>query len=149
MNEHLVGTLSRRAFLQGLSAVGIAASLPGRALGASIGTPPGLGLESLVDVSLLPPPAAIRRYVEEMVGLGPRLSGSPAHARWIDRLEDELSAAGVAVSRDHFTFTRWSAGNWGLELLEGLGAGPSRRRSRRCAPTASAAPRRCAPPATT
>src|SRR5438552_6256589 len=59
MNEHLVGLLSRRAFLQGLSAAGIAAALPRGALAASIGASPGLGLESAADVSPRPPPAPI------------------------------------------------------------------------------------------
>jgi hypothetical protein len=118
------GMVSRRAFLRGVTAAGIAATFPSRALASSIGVPPALGLESLADTSLLPSAAAVRRHVEEMVRFGPRLTGSPAHARWIDRLEAELSAAGVFVSRDHFTFTRWSAGRWGLQLLEGSGAGP-------------------------
>jgi hypothetical protein len=83
-----------------------------------------LGLSGTgVDERLLPTPRQIRRQVADMVALGPRLTGSPAHDRWIDELERQWSAAGVAVSRDRFSFTRWLAEHWSLQLLDGPGAG--------------------------
>ena len=75
-----------------------------------------LGLSSSVETALLPSAAEIRREVEEMVSFGPRLTGSPAHQAWIDRLEAGLASAGVSMSRDHFTFPRWSARSWSLEV---------------------------------
>jgi hypothetical protein len=112
--------ISRRAFLHGVGAGALALTgLPAaaRALGG------GLSLDSSVDTSLLPTPAQIRQQVEGMVSLGPRLTGTPAHNAWIDQLEQQWADAGVQVSRDHFTFTRWLACSWSLEVLEGTGAG--------------------------
>ena len=84
----------------------------------------GLSPTSTVDASLIPSERTIRGQVEQMVSLGPRLTGSPAHRAWIDHLENGLTRAGVSMSRDHFNFTRWSARSWSLEVLDGQGAGP-------------------------
>jgi hypothetical protein len=83
-----------------------------------------VSLQSLADPSLLPTPHQILHQVRAMCALGPRLTGSDAHNAWIDQLEQDWSAAGVAVSRDHFTFPRWLAQSWSLNVLEGPGAGP-------------------------
>jgi hypothetical protein len=115
--------LSRRAFLGrlGISAAALTATPVTRALASPLG---GLGLSGTgVDERLLPTPRQIQRQVENMVSFGPRLTGSPAHQLWIDELERQWSAAGLAVTRDRFSFTRWLARSWSLQLLDGPGAG--------------------------
>ena len=55
-----------------------------------------------------------------MVGFGPRLTGTPAHDRFIDWVQDELERAGcVSYPRDEKPFTYWNAQRWSLELLGG------------------------------
>jgi len=93
-------------------------------LARALALPAGLGLSSGANPRLLPTPKEIRKQVEAMVSFGPRLTGSDAHNAWIDQLEQDWSEAGVTVSRDHFTFTRWLAESWSLEVLEGQAAGP-------------------------
>ncbi|MFD3163310.1 hypothetical protein [Herpetosiphon sp. NSE202] len=53
------------------------------------------------------------RYLE---ALGPRLTGSEAHQRFIEFLAAELTALGCEVQRDRYYFTRWEAQKWGLAL---------------------------------
>jgi hypothetical protein len=115
-----VVSLTRRSFLRGAGAGAVALSgLPALARAAG-----PLSLQSLADPRLLPTPDQILRQVEAMCALGPRLTGSHAHNAWIDRLEHDWTAAGVTVSRDHFTFPRWLASSWSLNVLDGPGAGP-------------------------
>ena len=116
---------TRRSFLRGAGAGALAlAGLPTVARASnvlSVGSS-GLSLGSSADPSLLPTPDEILQQVEEMVSLGPRLTGTPEQNAWIDRLEADWAAAGVSVSRDHFTFTRWLADSWSLTVLDGSGA---------------------------
>jgi len=121
--------LTRRTFLRGAGAGAVALSAFGATPAAALARraaagPGGLSLASGADPRLLPSPREIRRQVEAMVSLGPRLTGTAAQNAWIDQLEQDWSDAGVAVTRDHFTFTRWLAESWSLELLDGPGAGP-------------------------
>lgn len=112
--------ISRRAFLQHAGAGAIAlAGLPAVARAGG-----GLSLKTSANPALLPTPDEILQQVEAMCALGPRLTGSAAHNAWIDQLEQDWTAAGVTVSRDHFTFPRWLANSWSLDVLEGSGAGP-------------------------
>jgi hypothetical protein len=120
-----VTSYSRRGLLRtaGLSAAGLALGRVPGALADPLGDL-GLGLGSTVEAALIPSARTIRKQVEKMVSFGPRLTGSPEHKAWIDYLEQGLTKAGVSMARDHFTFTRWTAKSWGLDLLEGAGAGP-------------------------
>jgi hypothetical protein len=112
--------ITRRSFVRGAGAGALTLTgLPAAA--RAVG---GLSLGSSAEPSLLPTPKQILHQVREMVSLGPRLTGSPAHNAWIDRLEQDWTAAGVTVSRDHFRFTRWLAESWSLNVLDGPGAGP-------------------------
>jgi hypothetical protein len=118
MNE-----VSRRTFLGAAGTGALALSgMPAVARALSPGAS-ALSLASSADPSLLPTPKQILRQVREMVSLGPRLTGTQAHNAWIDRLEQDWTDAGVAVSRDRFKFTRWLADDWSLDVLEGPGAG--------------------------
>jgi hypothetical protein len=117
---------TRRRFLHraGAGAVALAGVRAPAARALGLPVPAGtLGLSSNAVPALLPTRGQIRAQVEAMVELGPRLTGSDAHNKWIDQLEQDWSRAGVTVSRDHFTFTRCLASSWSLRLLDGGSAG--------------------------
>jgi hypothetical protein len=125
MSDHLEKAMSRRGFLGGLGSSALALSVPPLASTLARPAVEALGLgPPQVDLRLVPSSHQILRQVEEMVDLGPRLTGNPAHRRWIDQLEDDFAATGMTVTRDHYTFTRWEAQSWSLTMLEGPGTGP-------------------------
>jgi hypothetical protein len=111
--------MSRRALLQrGGAAAGALAA--GRLLGPMSSTP----ARAAVATSL-PSAAQIRDDVARMVGFGPRLTGTPAHDKFIDWVQDELERAGcVSYPRDQKPFTYWNAQRWSLDLLDGPSLGP-------------------------
>ncbi|WP_424185444.1 serine hydrolase [Actinokineospora sp. G85] len=45
--------------------------------------------------------------IEALRALGPRLTGTPAHDRLVDRVTAQLRALGLAVDEDRHAFTRW------------------------------------------
>lgn len=116
--------LSRRELLtRGLTAsaaLGLAGPAAARAaLPAVPAGSPG------VDPRLLPTAQDMYRDVKQMVDLGPRFTGSDAHNRFIDWLDEGFRSAGCQMlPRDEFAFNRWLVDRWGLELLEGPGQGP-------------------------
>jgi hypothetical protein len=60
-----------------------------------------------------------------MVEFGPRLTASRPHARYVDWLSGEFDRAGLQLlPRTPYTTDRWLAESWGLDILEGSGAGP-------------------------
>ncbi len=63
----------------------------------------------------------LHAMVQTMVGMGPRLTGSPAHKAFIDYLEVEMSALGLHVIRDAYTFERWQARSYSLAVDDGRG----------------------------
>ena len=72
----------------------------------------------------LPSPAQVRADNQRMVDLGPRLTGSPAHERYIGWLEDELVKAGAQLLPcDDYAYERWSAERFGLDVLDGPAPG--------------------------
>jgi hypothetical protein len=110
-------TITRRRLLVqgafGAASAWIASQWPGRsALAASS---PGFGL---------PAPDAVRRDVQRVVDFGPRLTGNDAHNRFCEWLEREFSEAGLQLLPcDTFDTSRWEVGRFGLDVLEGQGAG--------------------------
>ncbi len=104
--------LTRRLLLRN-AAAGSALTLAG----GLRGTLARAATDDGVDLSLLPSRRALWRWTEEMVALGPRLTGNRAHLRFIDSLEGRLRDAGLRVQRDPYTFRRWDARRWSLELL--------------------------------
>jgi hypothetical protein len=113
--------VSRRRFVT--SALGLGASLTlgdvSRAAARALTSP-----LPQVDPRLLPSSRRLADQVLEMVALGPRFTATRAHRQFIDSLQDGFERAGLAVSRDTFTFTQWLAESWSLELLDGSAAGP-------------------------
>ncbi|MEA2427636.1 MAG: hypothetical protein QOF37_1264, partial [Thermoleophilaceae bacterium] len=75
----------------------------------------------------LPSPAQVRADFQRMVDFGPRLTGNDAHNRFIAWLEKEFSAAGCELLPcDVYETSRWEVGSFGLDVLEGAGAGPAK-----------------------
>ncbi|MEP6861073.1 MAG: hypothetical protein ABJE66_10655 [Deltaproteobacteria bacterium] len=65
--------------------------------------------------------AAWQAEIDQFDG-GYRPTGSPAHEAYIARLSDEMSALGVDVHLEPFSFLAWTPASWSLELLDGTGA---------------------------
>ncbi|WP_320672134.1 hypothetical protein [Patulibacter defluvii] len=75
----------------------------------------------------LPGAAELRADIQRMVDFGPRLTGTPAHERFIAWIERELEAAGATViARDEHELTSWEATGRALELRGGPSPGPVR-----------------------
>lgn len=75
----------------------------------------------------LPSPRQVRAEFTKMVEFGPRLTGSPSHTRYIDWLEEQFTGAGLSLAPcDTYTTDRWSADQFGLQLIEGPAAAPVR-----------------------
>ena len=72
----------------------------------------------------LPSPHHVARDFRRMVDFGPRLTGSASHNRYIAWLEREFVKAGLRLEPcDVYETLRWQAKNFGLDVLEGSGAG--------------------------
>ncbi|MFD9123969.1 twin-arginine translocation signal domain-containing protein [Kitasatospora sp. NPDC059571] len=115
-------SLSRRGFL-GVGAAGSAALLFGNV---------GPAWRAAADSSSVPAiggplsgqsTSGLYNDLQTMVSFGPRLTGSPAHAAYINWLEQGLTAAGLTVQRTSQSFTRWQAGTTGLQINSGPSTG--------------------------
>src|SRR3954463_5958625 len=73
----------------------------------------------------LPSPARVRADFQRMVDFGPRLTGSEPHNRFLGWLQQEFTAAGCTLlPSDGLETNRWEVGSFGLDVLDGPGAGP-------------------------
>jgi hypothetical protein len=118
------GAISRRVLLK---SGGAAAALMagGRVLGP--GWPVAARPAQAAPLGALPSAAEIHDDVARMVGFGPRLTGTPAHQRFIDWVQDGLERAGcISYPRDEKPFTYWNALRWSLDLLDASAPGPVR-----------------------
>ncbi len=102
----MTARLNRRRAVQAMAAGVLAAGARGAL--------PAWGLPAPNDLA---PPDALLERVGGMAALGPRLPGSIAHARFVDDLDARFVEAGLTIQRDRFTFTRWTAEAWSLEVL--------------------------------
>jgi hypothetical protein len=50
----------------------------------------------------------LNKRVDELLKLGPRETGSPSHAKFIDKIAREIESLGLPVHRDSYSFSRWS-----------------------------------------
>jgi hypothetical protein len=57
-----------------------------------------------------------------MAKLGPKYTGNPAHVEFVEFLAKNLSAAGLDVQREHYTFPRWEAKRWDLAVTPASGS---------------------------
>ncbi|HEX4155989.1 MAG TPA: hypothetical protein VHY48_10275 [Acidobacteriaceae bacterium] len=64
---------------------------------------------------LLPSADEVWHQLEEMVGFGPRYTGSTAHKKYVDFLSSHLEAAGLQVHHDTYTLPRWQPVKWSLK----------------------------------
>jgi hypothetical protein len=114
--------LTRRVFLQraaaGAATTTVTAGLVSKAWGASVRRLP---------VIPLPSPERVLADVQTMCGFGPRLPGTPAHARWTNWQINKLAALeryGVQLlDCDSYAFHAWEANSHTLEILDGGAAG--------------------------
>jgi hypothetical protein len=66
----------------------------------------------------------MRADFQTMVDFGPRLTGSEPHNRYIAWLESEFTKAGCRLAPcDVYETSRWAVEAFGLDVLEGAGAG--------------------------
>ena len=49
----------------------------------------------------------LNKRVDELLKLGPRETGSPPHAKFIDQIAREIELLGLPVHRDSYRFNRW------------------------------------------
>jgi hypothetical protein len=118
-----VPALTRREALARAGGVALGASAA--ALDAQLGgTASALARRSARTVPL-PSPAQVRRDFQRMVDFGPRLTGFPAHHRYVAWLEREFVKAGLdLLPCDTYEIERWRERRFGLRVLDGPGAGP-------------------------
>jgi hypothetical protein len=129
-----VSTVDRRAFLARLgratTTVGLGGFLGASALAAcsspgarssskrarrafdSCPVPGAVAASDLVDVDTL------WHWVEEMVGFGPRITGSRAHRSYLDFLHEQLESFGLRVTRSPVALDEWEARAWSLEVVD-------------------------------
>lgn len=72
-----------------------------------------------IDLAQLPSRDELWHWIAALNRFGPRLTGSPAHARAIDYLESQFQALGLQVHRDPLHIQRWSARGSSLTLSDG------------------------------
>src|SRR5580765_290348 len=95
--------LSRRGFLQA-TGLGTMAAVAGPGLAA------GAGTQGLVSADQL------WAWNRTLASFGPRLTGTPAHAAYVDWLADKFARTGLKVHRDRLTFTKWTPRRWSLTV---------------------------------
>jgi hypothetical protein len=65
----------------------------------------------------------LRQWQDTMVGLGPRISATQSHRRWLDVLEDHFQRTGLTTFRHTQNLTtsspHWDATEWSLAIIEG------------------------------
>jgi hypothetical protein len=122
-------SLLRRGLLASGAVTGSRLLAARAALGQQIppwpsGLPPALVGSSALYLDRLPSSQQLYADVKQMVGFGPRLTGTPAHNAFIDWIEEGLLGAGCRMlARDQFAFTRWLADRWSLQILDGPAPG--------------------------
>lgn len=52
--------------------------------------------------------------MEDMIALGPRLTGNAAHKEFCQKIMDEMTALGYEIKKDLHTFKRWEPKKWGI-----------------------------------
>lgn len=65
---------------------------------------------------LLPSQKQVWDWQVWMAKLGPKYTGNPAHTQFVEWLATQLKSAGLDVQREHYTFPRWDAKRWEIEV---------------------------------
>ncbi len=71
---------------------------------------------------LLPSQKEIWNQQVWMAKLGPKYTGNPAHATFVDFLATELKKTGLDVARERYTLPRWDARRWQIQIAPPSGA---------------------------
>src|ERR1700730_15131367 len=100
---------TRRKFIEAASTIPALAS----AAQAILSVPAKAATEGYQS-SLLPSQKEVWDWQVWMAKLGPKYTGNRAHRTFIEFLAKSVGAAGLDVSRDHFSFPRWEARRWGI-----------------------------------
>jgi hypothetical protein len=117
-----VRAVSRREFVKRGAALS-AVAMGGRLLGPMSAAP--ARAQAAAAAGNLPSAGQIREDFQRMVDFGPRLTGTPAHEKFIDWVQGELERAGCLIyPRDQKPFTYWNARRWGLDLVGGATPSP-------------------------
>ena len=95
---------SRRNFMK-WAASAMALAVPGGKGVRLLDEKPGSGLRP----ELLPSQKEAWDWLVWMAKLGPKYTGNPAHAQYVDFLAQKLQSFGLDVIRDHYTLDRWEA----------------------------------------
>jgi len=108
---------TRRKFIEAASTIPALAS----AAQAILSVPAKAATEGYQS-SLLPSQKEVWDWQVWMAKLGPKYTGNRAHRTFIEFLAKSLGAAGLDVSRDHFSFPRWEARRWGILVTPQTGS---------------------------
>ena len=71
--------------------------------------------------NLLPGQQEVWDYQTWMARLGPKYTGNAAHTKFVESLASELTAAGLEVARERYTFPRWDAKRWAISVMPASG----------------------------
>ncbi len=111
--------MNRREFLYRAAAASAAGCLSFAAACDGEGGINGFGPLGIRPTNGPDPVADMQALVEKMVSFGPRLTGSSAHADFVDWLDAEFRALGFETKRDPHLFTHWLARSWSLSWVDG------------------------------
>jgi hypothetical protein len=107
--------LGRKSFLRMTAASPFAWNLTRQAQAAqAAGVPGRFGQSKYFDPDLLVHRNQIGLWMEWMSQQGPRYTGNPAHAAFINFLRYEFEVAGLKVQNYPYSFTRWDVNSYGL-----------------------------------
>ena len=107
-------SVSRREFMQWAgSASALALTLPGAA--GAIPFAPGDAAAGFRP-ELMPSADQVWDWMTWMAKLGPKFTGNAAHTTFVEFLATKLQAAGLSLTRDHYTLPMWEARSWSVKI---------------------------------
>jgi hypothetical protein len=112
-------SFSRRSFMKWAASVSsLLVATPGR-LGATelfaADSP------SVFRPELLPSQKEVWDHLAWMAKLGPKYTGNPAHATFVEFLATEMKSLGLDVARERYTLPRWDARRWDISVTPASG----------------------------
>src|SRR5215831_10405074 len=107
--------ITRRRLLQSMALASSRALLTSARQALAAETVEGYRLD------LLPSRKAVWDWQVWMAQLGPKFTGNKAHVAFVDFLDNGLKKAGLEISRESYTFTRWDATRYELKVIDAFG----------------------------
>ncbi|HWW83412.1 MAG TPA: hypothetical protein VNZ26_07410, partial [Vicinamibacterales bacterium] len=112
-------SFSRREFMKWTAAVStLVATWPD---GIGAGRLLAAGAPRDFQPNLLPNQKEVWDHQVWMAKLGPKYTGNPAHTTFVEWLATELKALGLDVARERYTFPRWEANRWNIDVTTSSG----------------------------